>query len=136
MSVLIDTSVWSLLYRRNASNLSPAETAAVDRLTELVKAKEARIIGPIRQELLSGIKEEAHFERLRTAISAFLDETLETADYEEAGRCFNLCRRAGIDPSHFDILICAAALRRGMAILTLDKNIQRCCRVLKIQIHG
>lgn len=134
MIVLIDTSVWSLFYRRKSSDLSPDESAIVDRLSELVAAKQSRIIGPIRQELLSGIKDETNFERLRIAVSAFIDESLDTADYEEAGRCFNRCRRSGIDPAHTDILICAAALRRGMTIFTLDKNLQRCCRLLKIAL--
>ena len=132
MSVLVDTSVWSLAYRRKGSDLNSSESRIVDRLLQLIRAKESRSIGPIRQELLSGVKHAAQFEKLRVAFSAFPDDALETADYEEAARLFNFCRSKGLDVTHVDILICAVALRRGYAVFTCDVNLQRCCRLLQV----
>jgi hypothetical protein len=55
-----------------------------------------RIIGSVRQELLSGIKSERQFEELKYYLSAFPDLALDTADYEKAAEFFNLCRKNGI----------------------------------------
>jgi len=50
MPVLVDGSVWSLALRRSA----PDQTHQ-SALNRLIVAGEVRIIGPIRQECLSGI---------------------------------------------------------------------------------
>jgi hypothetical protein len=42
------------------------------------------IIGPIRQELLSGIREQSQFERFREHLRRFRDLQTTTDDYEEA----------------------------------------------------
>jgi predicted nucleic acid-binding protein len=65
------------------------------------------MIGSIRQEILSGIKEEAQFRKLRAALSAYRDEAIGTRDFEEAARLYNLCRSRGMESGTFDILICA-----------------------------
>ena len=65
MRVLVDTSVWSLALRRGA----PRHDAA-DELRRLVGAGLAAIVGPIRQEVLSGIRDDAAFERLRDYLQA------------------------------------------------------------------
>ena len=44
------------------------------------------MIGLIRQELLSGIREQAQFEKVKSALALFLDEQIDTADYEHAAR--------------------------------------------------
>lgn len=82
----------------------------------------AHIIGPIRQEILSGIREPAQYEKLRDALRAFPDLELTSADYERAAELFNLCRRNGIQGSNTDFLICAVAERLDLAILTTDQD--------------
>lgn len=134
MPVLVDTSVWSLAYRRKSSDLSAAERRTVERLIQVIRGRESRIIGPIRQELLSGIKHLAQFEKLRIAVSAFIDDRIDTADFEEAARLFNKCRAAGMDVTHTDILICAVAARREYAIFTGDAHLQRCCGFLHVDV--
>lgn len=49
---LVDTSVWSLALRRKTI---PANRF-VDELNELIKERRVQMIGPIRQEILSGIR--------------------------------------------------------------------------------
>jgi predicted nucleic acid-binding protein len=99
-------------------------------LAEAIRHGAVVIIGPIRQELLSGIREQAHFERLKLALQAFRDEPLETRDYEEAARFFNLCRRQGVQCGPVDILICAAAARRNWQVATSDTVLQRCLNLI------
>ena len=84
------------------------------------------MIGPIRQELLSGIKEQVQFEKLRTSLAAFRDETIDTSDYEEAARLYNVCRTQGVECGPVDILICAVAVRRKWSVLANDASLNKC----------
>ena len=56
MNTLIDTSVWSVALRRKPHDLSALEQSVVAELTGVIQAGRGRIIGPVRKELLSGIK--------------------------------------------------------------------------------
>ena len=57
MMVLVDTSVWSLALRRKPSNLGARDQAHSEALRELVREGRVQIVGPVRQELLSGIRD-------------------------------------------------------------------------------
>ena len=91
------------------------------------------VIGPIRQEVLSGIRSAAQFEQLRRALASFPDEPITTQHYEEAARLFNLCRSRGVECGSTDILICAIAAQRQWSILTYDKGLQRCIETLRAE---
>ena len=71
MMVLVDTPVWSLALRRKPSDLSPGERNVKSALQDLVLDGRVQIIGPVRQELLSGIRAEETFRRVRDALRAF-----------------------------------------------------------------
>lgn len=114
----------------------PENEAARAELASLVEDGRVRIIGPIRQELLSGIRERAHFDRLRDHLQAFEDTEVTTADYEEAAAFFNRCREKGIQGSNTDFLICAVAVRNDFAIFTTDEDFRRFAKVLPIVLHG
>lgn len=130
MKVLVDTSVWSLALRRRA----PAH-AAVDELRRLVASGRAALVGPVRQELLSGIRDRADFARLRDHLRAFPDEPIGTADYERGAECLNLCRAKGVQGSNTDFLLCAVAERHRLPILTTDEDFALFARVLPVTLH-
>jgi predicted nucleic acid-binding protein len=132
MKVLVDTSVWSLALRRRAG----AEGPEVQELRSLVDEGRVAMIGPIRQELLSGIRTPESFERLRDHLQPYADEQLETADFERAAEHFNTCRARGMQGSNTDFLICAVAERRKLPILTTDTDFSRFAAVLPIRLHG
>ena len=132
MKVLVDTSVWSLALRRRAG----AETPAVQELRSLVDEGRVAMIGPIRQELLSGIRTPESFERLRDHLRPYEDEVLESADFERAAEHFNTCRAQGVQGSNSDFLICAAAERRSLPILTTDADFTRFAAILPITLYG
>lgn len=135
MMVLVDTSVWSLALRRKREHLSPGEQQLTDTLAELVREGRAQLLGPVRQELLSGIREEPQFRRLRNYLRAFPEHPLEAEDYEEAAHMNNRCRIRGIAGSAIDFLICAAAHRRGWMIFTTDRDFQNYASVLQLRLH-
>jgi predicted nucleic acid-binding protein len=135
LKILVDTPVWSLSLRRKPKDLHADEKRRVDALASLVRDGSAVLIGPIRQELLSGIREGAVFERLREALRAFPDEPLVTDDFEEAARASNVCRSSGIAGSAVDFLICAVALRRKLEIFTLDPDFDQYAKHLPLRLH-
>ena len=65
MKVLIDASVWSQALRRQSSeSLSTAQERVVNVLKELIHDSRIAMLGPVRQELLSGVKTQKQFEAL------------------------------------------------------------------------
>jgi predicted nucleic acid-binding protein len=131
MNVLVDTSIWSLALRRN----SPRGTSAEMELVELVREGRVLMLGAIRQELLSGIRSNEQFKKLRDGLRAFSDLVLEEADYEEAASCFNRCRAKGLQGSNTDFLICAVGIRRNAAVLTTDDDFEGFADVLHLHLH-
>jgi predicted nucleic acid-binding protein len=131
MNIVIDTSVWSLALRRQRS----ASTVEARELAELVREGRAAILGPVRQELLSGVRTDQQFELLRGHLRAFPDIPLEAEDYEDAASFFNKCRARCVQGSNTDYLICAAAARRRFGIFTMDADFTRFARVLPIELH-
>ncbi|MGA2356314.1 MAG: PIN domain-containing protein [Terriglobales bacterium] len=133
--VLVDTPVWSLALRRRPENLSPPDRQLTQALAELIREGRVQLLGPIRQELLSGLREEAQFRKLRDYLRAFPENPLELADYEHAAHVSNRCRSKGIAGSAVDFLICAAAHRRDWTIFTTDEDFQNYASVLPLRLH-
>ena len=134
MRVLVDTPVWSLALRRKTADLAPSERRVVQLLHQIVEDGRAQLLGSVRQELLSGLREDAQFRRLRDYLRAFSDTDLATEDYEEAARASNECRKAGIASTPVDMLICAVGLHRGWQIFSTDRDFPRYAAVLPIQL--
>jgi hypothetical protein len=131
----VDTSVWSLALRREPRDLSAPETAIVAELTHLIKESRVRIIGLVRQELLSGIKTAGQFEKLRGILRGFPDTQISTSDYETAAKVGNTCRAKGFTVSLADMLICAVALAHEWSIFTTDSGFKNYAKVLPITLH-
>jgi len=135
MLVLVDTPVWSLTLRRTVTDLNSTERLLTDALRNLIHDGRARLIGPVRQELLSGIRQESTFINLRDHLQAFDEPTLEIADYEEAANAHNRCRSRGIAGSPTDFLICAVALRRDWQIFTVDRDFAFYSRIVRVKLY-
>jgi predicted nucleic acid-binding protein len=121
MKVLIDTSVWSLAFRKKDKD--SFDTKIIEDLSEIIRNLDLVIIGPIRQEILSGISEPKKYEELREKLSVFQDQTIETKDYELAAKYFNECRKKGIQGSHIDFLMMSSILCKPVKpILQIRRN--------------
>ncbi len=93
------------------------------------------IIGPIRQEILSGIRERVKFEQVRKGLRHFPDLALHPDDYERAAGYFNLCRARGVQGSMTDYLICAVTVRCELQIFTTDGDFQHYRKHLPIALY-
>lgn len=132
MKIIIDTCVWSLALRRN----EPQDNGYVKELKELINEVRAQLVGPVRQEILSGIKSKKQFNLLKSHLESFEDLELEREDYELAAEYFNIARKKGIQGSNTDFLICAISTRRDMPIFTTDKDFSNFQAVLPIKLHS
>ena len=136
MKVLIDTSVWSQALRRQSSeSLSTDQERVVNVLKELIHDSRIAMLGPVRQELLSGVKTQKQFEALQQILSVFSDETLLKEDYEQAAKNFNQCRQGGVQGSNTDFLICAVSMSRGWPIYSLDKDFLQYQKHLALKLY-
>jgi hypothetical protein len=134
MNVVVDTSAWSLAFRRVRGS-SQSDALVVAELTELIQEGRVLLAGPIRQELLSGISDDGQFKNLRDRLRAFNDLDIRGPDYERAAEFSSICRREGVLGSHIDFLICSAAAANGASILTMDKDFKRYAKHIPVTLH-
>jgi predicted nucleic acid-binding protein len=132
MNILVDTCIWSLALRRSI----PQDTSEIKELRELVGEQRILLLGTVRQEMLSGIREETQFLSLRDRLRAFPDVQQEQVDFECAADYFNACRKKGIQGSNTDFLICAVATRLKTPIFTTDADFISFSRLLPITLHS
>ncbi len=119
MKVIVDTSVWSLALRRQKQQ----NNSIVNKLRDLISDNSRVVLlGAVRQEILSGIKHQEQFDKLKDRLKAFPNLELDAEYYELAADYFNICRRNGVQGANTDFLICATANRRNYEIFTIDKD--------------
>src|SRR5579884_756683 len=103
MRVLIDTSVWSLALRRRRRDLNPAELKVYYEWERLVLDGEATLIGPVRQEILSGIATAREVEVVKSRLATVDELLLPSELFSLAADFFNACRAGGISTSAVDM---------------------------------
>jgi len=130
MMTLVDTSVWSLAFRRRSASALHAQ-----HLADLINRREVAIIGPIRQELLSGIRDSTEFSRIRHRMRAFPDLSFTEEHFERAAEFFNICRSQGVQGSNTDFLICAVADINSLAVFTTDRDFHYFARYLPVRLY-
>jgi predicted nucleic acid-binding protein len=131
VNVIVDTCVWSLALRRSVV----ADPVVLHQLRTLIVDRRVQLLGPIRQEVLSGIKDATQFERLRAHLAAFPDHPLDEDDYVLAATFFNTCRAKGLQGSNTAFLICAASANHHLSIFTLDEDFAHYAAQLPIHVH-
>lgn len=131
MKILVDTSIWSLALRR-----SPVQNQNIKmELSEIIKEVRVQMIGPIRQEILSGIKSKKQFNDLKKYLSSFPDLNIETKDYEQAADFYTVCRSNGIQGSNTDFLMCSIAMNNDLEIYSNDKDFENYQKYLSIKLY-
>ena len=120
---------------RRSGALAEEDRSLVDELKGLIDDVRVAMIGPIRQELLSGIPRQAQFEALKEKLQAFEDLPLGPDDYERAAGFSTICRGSGVQGSPADLLICAVGAGRGIPVFTSDKDFALYAKHLPISLH-
>ena len=132
MKVLVDTLIWSYALRSKNNDYQ----TEIDALTSLIRDQRALIIGPIRQEILSGYSDLRKFGIIKEKLSYFVNTPILDADYELGAEFSNKCRKKGIQGSHIDFLICAVANRIDSPIFTNDKDFEHYQNIISIKLFN
>jgi predicted nucleic acid-binding protein len=128
MKVLVDTCIWSAALRHKEPDMDIS-----NKLKDLIRDGRASIIGPIRQEILSGISSRKQFHKLKKILSSFEDIPLKREHFERAAEFSNICRSKGIQGSTIDFLICAVAYLESLVIYTTDSDFKNYSKFLPIE---
>lgn len=129
MKVLVDTCIWSHALRHKSPDVE-----LTNKLRDIIKDGLAVIIGPIRQELLSGIPGAEQFKKLKDILSSFEDIPLDTECFIKAAEFSNICRNKGVQGSTIDFLICAVAYSKNLLIFTTDNDFKKYKKHLPINL--
>ena len=93
------------------------------------------MIGPIRQELLSGIADPVHLALLKNRLKDFEDVELKSEHFVTAAEISNECRRNGVAGSATDFLICSVSMIEKLSIFTADKDCESYARVIELTMY-
>jgi predicted nucleic acid-binding protein len=117
LSLFVDTSVWSLAFRRDA----PSAASEVRELVRAIEAGEALLTtGLVLQELLQGFSGPRARERILDRFSALPLLVPDRADHIDAAELRNRCRRGGIQIGTIDALLAQLCVRHDLTMLTAD----------------
>lgn len=131
MSLIVDTSVWSLALRRGVIPDDPQ----VKKLELAIRQGQSiQLLGIIVQEILQGIKSSTTFLRVKTDLDLFTMLQLERDDYIAAAELGNLCRSKGVQASTTDFQIAAACIRHDCSLLTNDKDFRYIAQHCPLQL--
>ena len=131
MALLVDTSVWSLAFRRDADSDAPEVVAL--RIA-LGGAEPVVTTGLVLQELLQGFnRPRAH----RDIVERFAALALVVPDREDhisAADLRNRCRRAGVQIGTIDALLAQLCIRHELQLLTTDGDFALAARHCPLRV--
>ncbi len=131
MSVLVDTSVWSVALRRD----TPAGTREVQELSRTIEAGEQVFTtGLILQELLQGFAGPKARQQIIDRFSPIPLIVPDRNDHMDAADLRNLCRRGGIQIGTIDALLAQLCIRHDLTMLTADQDFQSIARKCALKL--
>jgi len=119
MTLLVDTSVWSLALRRD----SPKRLPEIELLLTALNGGEIVVTtGLIVQELLQGFHGPRQRDQIIERFAALPILTPGRYDHIEAAGLRNKCRRSGVQIGTIDALLAQLCIRYETTLLTTDKD--------------
>jgi len=119
MTLLVDTSVWSLALRRDPVSDGPH----VDPLRTALEGEEIVVTtGLVLQELLQGLVGQRAHKDIVERFAALPLLSPDRQDHVAAAQLRNLCRRAGVQIGTIDALLAQLCIRHRLTLLTTDND--------------
>ena len=119
MSLFVDTSVWSLAFRRDA----PSPAPEVRELVRAIEAGETLLAtGLVLQELLQGFSGPRARDRILDRFTALPFLVPDRKDHIDAAELRNKCRRGGIQIGTIDALLAQLCIRHDLTMLATDQD--------------
>ncbi|MBV2208131.1 MAG: PIN domain-containing protein [Thermomonas sp.] len=131
MSLFVDTSAWSLAFRRDTQ----ADHAVVPILRRaLLDGDTIVTTGFVIQELLQGFNGAKDQTRIieRLQVLPLLNPTRET--HIQAAMLRNTCRRNGVQLGTVDALIAQLCIEHDLALLTADNDFAHAARFVPLRL--
>jgi len=125
VNVFVDTSVWSLAWRRDC----PPDVPEVRRLRLALEGDSVFTTGLVLQELLQGFRGARFRDRIVSRFSSLPHLLPNKQDHVEAAELRNACRRRGILAGTIDALLAQLCVRYELTMLTADRDFGRIARV-------
>ncbi len=122
MTLFVDTSVWSLAFRRDAVS-DASEVRALRRALEVGEI--VVTTGLILQELLQGFAGPRARKDIIERFTALPLITPDRQDHIDAADLRNRCRRAGVQIGTIDALLAQLCIRHELMLLTTDNDFAR-----------
>ena len=119
MTLLVDTSVWSLALRRDAEANEPEVAALKDAL---LGSDVVVTTGLVLQELLQGFSGAKAQAQIVERLAALPLLQPDRGDHVAAAELRNTCRRAGVQLGTIDALLAQLCIRHELTLLTTDKD--------------
>lgn len=120
MTLLVDTSVWSLAFRRDRGSADGPQVRALR--DALLGAEVVVTTGLVLQELLQGFAGPRARADIIDRFAALPLLNPDRQDHIEAVGLRNRCRRAGVQVGTIDALLAQLCIRHGLALLTTDSD--------------
>ena len=131
MSYLVDTSVWSLAFRRD----TPADSPEVVELKRALETGDTIFVtGLVLQELLQGFNKPRAYDQIVEHFGALPFLTPEREDHIEAANLRNGCRKKGIQIGTIDALLAQLCISRELGLLTTDKDFTQIAKIFPLKI--
>ena len=119
MTLFVDTSVWSLAFRRD----SDSSSAEVFALRQALEGGDTVVTtGLILQELLQGFSGPRASKDIIDRFSALPFLNPDRQDHIDAAQLRNHCRRSGVQTGTIDALLAQLCIRHTLTLLTTDKD--------------
>jgi len=131
VSLLVDTSVWSLAFRRDG----PLDAPEVGALrAALLGAEQVFTTGLVLQEVLQGFAGPKNRDELveRLSVLAFLQP--DKQDHIAAADIRNACRRRGVQIGTIDALLIQLCQRYDLTLLTTDQDFHAASQHVDVRI--
>jgi predicted nucleic acid-binding protein len=131
VTLLVDTSVWSLAFRRDGNSNSPC----VDALRAALAGGDSIVTtGLILQELLQGFAGPRARKEIVARFAALPLLIPDRHDYVDAAELRNRCRRSGIQVGTIDALLAQLCIRHGLTLLTTDGDFAMIAKHSALQV--
>jgi predicted nucleic acid-binding protein len=131
MSLFVDTSVWSLAFRRD----SPDVGAQVMKLKQSLEEGDTILTtGLVLQELLQGFSGPKARILILEHFSAVPLLAPDRDDYIEAATLRNTCRRAGVPAGTIDVLIAQLCIRYSLTLLSTDRDFESIAKHSELRV--
>jgi predicted nucleic acid-binding protein len=131
VTLLVDTSVWSLALRRDAEGTEPEVRQLKDAL---LGADVVVTTGLVLQELLQGFAGPKAREQIIDRFAALPLLQPDRQDHVDAAALRTACRQAGVQVGTIDALIAQLCIRHELVLLTTDRDFSHMARHCPLRV--